>query len=89
MARDSATSPDWRHPSDYDELLEIDRPGLAWELLRRNRRYRRETAKLARPADEGILTVTPALARIAAGWGLCFPRGSIARREVRAALLAR
>lgn len=57
--------PDWRRPSDYDYLKQLDRAGLAWEFLRRNPRYRKEFVS--------ILDVTsPEAMLIAERWGLCF-----------------
>lgn len=32
---------DWRCAKSYDYLRELDRPGWAWEWLRRNPEYRR------------------------------------------------
>lgn len=81
LAPDLRSLPDWRHPGDYDDLLEMDRPAFAWELLRRNPRYRGEIATLERPEENGALVITPGIARLAAGWGLGFPRGSGSQRE--------
>ena len=34
------TPPDWRDTGVYAPVLAAGRPGLAWELLRRDSRYR-------------------------------------------------
>ena len=48
-----ACSPDWRCPSDYRYILQLDRLSLAWEYLRRNPDYRRAWAD-RRFTDLGI-----------------------------------
>lgn len=57
--------PDWRSPSDYDYLKELDRAELAWEFLRRNPEYQKDFAR--------IVDVTKRKATVVAErWGLCF-----------------
>lgn len=57
--------PDWRSPSDYENLRQLDRAGLAWEFLRRDPEYQKD---FARTFDA---TSREAIA-IAERWGLCF-----------------
>ena len=38
--------PDWRSAADYAPLLALNRPGFAWEFLRRNSDYRCDAAQL-------------------------------------------
>jgi hypothetical protein len=56
---------DWQSPSAYQFAAHLDEGGLAWEFLRRNRRYRDEHAALVGAAD----LVTETAAR---RWGLRF-----------------
>lgn len=57
--------PDWRSPSNYDYLEQLDRAELAWEFLRRNQEYRKDFVR--------ILDATAREATaIAERWGLSF-----------------
>lgn len=63
----------WRSPTENDYLKHLDRPGFAWEFLRRNPGYQAEYETIVRGAasDAGSGGVTSeALAR---RWGLAFP----------------
>ena len=60
-----ARRPDWRSPSNYDYLEQLDRAGMAWEFLRRNREYRKDFVRIL------DATVREAAA-IAQRWGLSF-----------------
>jgi hypothetical protein len=63
----------WRSPTDSDYLKQLDRPGFAWEFLRRNPGYQEDYETIVRGAasDAGSGGVTSeALAR---RWGLAFP----------------
>lgn len=70
--------PDWRRAEDYSDLRSMDRPALAWELLRRNPKYRDAVAALPPTiAHEGRCILSDAISeRVAAEWGLSFRRGS-------------
>ena len=50
--------PDWRDAEAYTYFDDLDAPGLAWECLRRNPRYRAEfpemTAGNRSPSDWGL-----------------------------------
>lgn len=57
--------PDWRSPSNYHYLEQLDRAEMAWEFLRRNQEYRKDFVR--------ILDVTAREATaIAERWGLSF-----------------
>ena len=90
MPPDRTKPPDWREPSHYDDLRQLDRPGFAWELLRRNPAYRRAVGLLHPPADPEakVLLQSPGSAAAAADWGLSFPRGSRRAGPLRPAVLA-
>ena len=57
--------PDWRSPSDYEYLKQLDRAGLSWEFLRRNPEYQKDFARIVEA------TIRDAIA-LAERWGLCF-----------------
>lgn len=57
--------PDWRSPSDYEYLKQLDRAELAWEFLRRNREYQKDFARI-------VEATNPDAVAIAKRWGLCF-----------------
>jgi len=58
---DAMSHSDWRSTAAYD------RPGFAWEYVRRNPAYRRDCRELAHLKPES--SVTTAFRR---RWGLCF-----------------
>ncbi|MEO0916484.1 MAG: DUF6499 domain-containing protein [Pseudomonadota bacterium] len=60
-------SSDWRNEADYEYIDDLDVAGLAWECLRRNRRYRSAFATMSE--------------RDAAAWGLRFPGRSGPQRK--------
>src|ERR1700674_4570537 len=62
---------DWRSSAAYDYMDQLDTSGLAWEFLRRNRRYRESYYELAR---SGRLRDERAR-RFAEQWGLSFRFG--------------
>ena len=72
---------DWQSPTAYKFAANLDEGGLAWEFLRRNRRYRDEQAALVGAAD---LATEQAARR----WGLRFRGGSRRTRRQRRNLLA-
>lgn len=67
---------DWRSPSAYDYLQDLNRPGVAWEFLRRNQEYRADYSDPNFRAALGAATDGPELR-----WGLRFRGGSFATRE--------
>src|SRR5262249_21282207 len=78
---------DWRSLARQDYLKDLDRPGFAWEFLRRNPAYQEDYNTIAREAasdaaDEGTRR-EPLVSR----WGLTFllaARGAPHRRPPRA-----
>jgi hypothetical protein len=57
--------PDWRSPSDYGYLRQLDRAELAWEFLRRNPDYQKDFARIVEATSRDAID-------IAERWGLCF-----------------
>lgn len=56
----------WRDPTNYRYLSDLNPAGLAWEFLRRNPEYQREVAA-SDPADDHAANA------LMAHWGLRFP----------------
>jgi hypothetical protein len=68
------STPDWRQPSAYEGLLELDATGFAWEFLSRNAEFQDQHAQLQQAAREG--TADPAVIEAFADrWGLRSPGG--------------
>ena len=66
---------DWRSPQFEERLGRLDRGGVTFEFLRRNREYRQDYADtLARIASGGAGKID-AIARLSRRWGLSFPSG--------------
>jgi hypothetical protein len=63
-----APAPDWRSPSVYAYLDQLDPSGLAWEFLRRNPDYQRDYRTVTR--NPARTELSEALQR---RWGLRFP----------------
>lgn len=63
MAEDT----DWRHGKSYDYVDELDPASLAWEFLRRNRKYQDDYKDIPKQKRE---TASDQLTNI---WGLRFP----------------
>ena len=61
---------DWRSPTAYEHLSDIDAAGLAWELLRRNPDYRNDYSQADRMRALGA--GAEALPGSARSWGLTF-----------------
>ena len=60
--------PDWR--SETATLKQLDRPGFAWEFLRRNRKYIADYERIMRAGNFDKPDVANAAANIARHWGL-------------------
>ena len=60
--------PDWRSPSDYEYLRQLDRAELAWEFLRRNPDYKKDFGRI----DEKVKRTRPDMVAVGEPWGLCF-----------------
>ena len=54
---------DWRTTAAYEPIVDQDRGGFSWELLRRNPDYRRDYQQTWAQAADG---------RFPAAWGLRF-----------------
>lgn len=63
MAEDA----DWRHGKAFDYIDRLDPEGLAWEFLRRNRKYQDDYKKIPTEKRE---TANDPLTKL---WGLRFP----------------
>ncbi|MCZ4288441.1 DNA -binding domain-containing protein [Hoeflea alexandrii] len=63
-----AEGADWRHGEAYEYVDQLDPAGLAWEFLRRNRKYQSDYERIPKHKRE---TVSEKLTRL---WGLRFPR---------------
>lgn len=60
--------PDWR--SETAPLIRLERPGFAWEFLRRNRIYISDYERIMRAGNFDKPDVANAAANIARHWGL-------------------
>ncbi len=60
--------PDWR--SETAPLKQLERPGFAWEFLRRNRKYISDYERIMRAENFDKPDVANAAANIARHWGL-------------------
>ena len=74
--------PDWRDGAQYQHLLDVDRPGWAWEWLRRVPGYVEEERNLPLSdvevsAVSGMTILRRPPPRRGGPWGLCF-RGDAA-----------
>lgn len=78
---------DWRSPQFEEELSRLDRGGVAFEFLRRNKGYRQDFADtLARVASGGA-DKGETIARLSRRWGLVFPGGPVCFCTFRAAIV--
>ena len=66
---------DWRSPQFENELGHLDRGGVSFEFLRRNRRSRRDYIAVLTEIAAGGTTKAEAIARLSSRWGLAFPGG--------------
>lgn len=68
---------DWRSPQFERELGSLDRGGVTFEFLRRNKRYREDYANALEEIASGGTGKAAAIARLTRRWGLAFPSGSL------------
>jgi len=68
---------DWRSPQFEEQLGRLDRGGVTFEFLRRNREYRQDYAESLKRVASGGAGKTDAIARLARRWGLAFPGGPL------------
>lgn len=62
----------WQSPDAIVQLNHLDRPGFAFEFLRRNRSYRRDYRHVSRDVTRGETDAADAQSRLARRWGLQF-----------------
>lgn len=75
----------WRSPQFEEQLGRLDRGGVAFEFLRRNKEYRQDFAEtLARIASGGADKAAE-IERLSRRWGLSFRGGPVCICTVRAA----
>jgi hypothetical protein len=76
FARRSMSDADWRSPSAYDHLEQLNWPLIAWEFLRRDVEYEADYAnpQFRAALDSGV-------AGPERRWGLRFRGGPCVRRE--------
>jgi hypothetical protein len=60
--------PNWRSSAKTDALYKLERPGFAWEFLRRNHHYRKAYAQWCRQHAPDAADSADTFAR----WGLSF-----------------
>lgn len=76
---------DWRSPQFEEELGRLDRGGVAFEFLRRNKQYRREFTDTLAQVASGAADKGETIAHLSRRWGLVFPGGPFCVRPVCAA----
>lgn len=66
---------DWRSPQFEERLARLDRGGISFEFLRRNREYRQDYADTLERVASGGADKADAIARLSRRWGLAFRGG--------------
>ncbi|RST86558.1 hypothetical protein EJC49_09760 [Aquibium carbonis] len=66
---------DWRSPQFEERLGRLDRGGVSFEFLRRNREYRQDYADTLAGIASGGSDKAEAIARLSRRWGLSFSGG--------------
>ncbi len=82
------TKPDWRSSTDEAALNKLERPGFAWEFLRRNQEYRAGFEQIIGSRTDNKPEVADAAANFARRWGLVFRPGPSAQRRRNRDILA-
>ncbi len=62
--------PDWRSETDTANFNKLERPGFAWEFLRRNQEYRAGYERIMSRGNQENPEVATAAANFAQNWGL-------------------
>ena len=63
---------DWRSPQFEEQLSRLDRGGITFEFLRRNKQYRKDYHAVAEAVVSGRLEKREAIARLSRRWGWPF-----------------
>lgn len=64
---------DWRSPLFEERLGRLDRGGVSFEFLRRNREYRQDYVDTLAKVASGGVGKAEAIAHLSRRWGLVFP----------------
>ena len=59
---------DWRSPQFEEQLSRLDRGGITFEFLRRNKQYRKDYHAVAEAVVSGRLEKREAIARLSRRW---------------------
>ena len=81
-------SQDWRSPHYEEQLSRLDRGGISFEFLRRNRSYRADYRNTLEEIASDMAGKDAAIARLSRRWGLEFPSRPCCLRPHRCALMA-
>lgn len=81
------SSQDWRSPHYEEQLGRLDRGGISFEFLRRNRSYRTDYIMALEEIALDKARRDAAIARLSSRWGLEFPCRSRCLRPHRCALM--
>jgi len=79
---------DWRSLTGHEYLKRLNRPGFAWEFLRRNPAYQEDYETMVRGAASDAGSGGMTRDALAWRWGLSFPGRSKACRRSGARVLA-
>jgi Family of unknown function (DUF6499) len=60
---------DWRSPTAYESIQNLDTVGFAWEFLRRNPNYHRDHHEITHTSSIDVKIAEERARR----WGLCLP----------------
>lgn len=81
-------SQDWRSPQFEEQLSRLDRGGISFEFLRRNRDYRADYNMVLEQIASDMVRKDVAIARLSRRWGVEFPCRSRCLRPDRCPLVA-
>lgn len=81
-------SQDWRSPHYEEQLSRLDRGGISFEFLRRNRSYRTDYKVALEEIASDRARKDAAIARLSSRWGVEFPCRPRGLRPDRCALVA-
>lgn len=81
-------SQDWQSPHFEERLRQLDRAGVSFEFLRRNRSYRADYSRALEEIASARTRRDAAIARLSRRWGVVFPCRSRSLRPDRCTLVA-